>query len=1209
MRWDFSSVRVHVDDPGAQQLGARAWTRGSEIGFAPGAYRPHHPEGRALLAHELAHHIQQTRSDGAAMATARAEPEAEAAARAVAGGQPFEVRGAADAGATLLAPGHGRIQITPAGSVIRVVEVMEDGSTRGVAEVHRLKGGKPELRDVAASFHDAGPYVTVPADKGYHVIPSRPGVDVYLIRPMKEPAEDPLYAEQQRRARRARARQQWVGRLVQDGILNEDEARQYLDDAAGPTELTEWEQQMKQSGRLDQMEVVRKDGKRVGYRIRKERYASRVQDGLNMLASAARDMGFDVGNGRVVKSTGATGNLAGYTVTTVDRYGRAVERTEADGRHNKDSKRLLYSGEGSAVDATARATKEKQGEQRRERVALRVQNEVERRAWLASPEHLRSALKDYYGQLFEQGETDEPVFPSAWSLQEMRIDNAGPDELRTHITPEFLEAQREKRRQEWLAQQQQRAQAAAGGPGFGITGGEALAASHRVHEGESNAGLGSWLAQRQASDVPVQVKVSDVTGLPSHAVERDLHGGHRVLERSRHSVLTLEGREISSQTHYIFDPQLSDLLDPIGLMATGLLGELGITGDNARTIVALLETLEAGIAVGTIGIPDAIDRLRQVVGNNARAERFFVGRLRRAKMKKAAKLADVPRVKAPKARALPPSSTVTRPRPPSSTPIPDAARVRATTPAPPVPSSPPKAPAPSTASKAPAPSAAPTSSRVNVPHRRRPLVPSRWAQEPTLHRQNLARRLYLEQQSEASRFKAVGAAPRRGPAPPPSFHDEVAARAPGHRLVDHDTSVKGERQISVTGPLSGEVTTMPNGLRSYGGKTYFRYSTDKRVEQFVNEAGKRDARIVKTLNVGAVEVDRGLRKGGISEMLYRKALTDAGGKDVRDISGTLMDTNRRVYLDARKPKSAGGKGLDHVSALKETPAYHVRSKLGFSEIAESSRQGPKLRWDPKRGDWTKPPDSIPLVTTRTHSPDLSPRIPEPAVPKGVKSPVEPAGSKGVFTAGGRTRRELQAFWRDEARRLKAERARTKGAGRRATLDKQIGESHASVQRIKAGYRPSPRQSEREVAHLYGGSGETVFINGRQVEAKVEGSTAPDVNAGSGGNFYVEVKRYILDGGRSGSRFPRGTLDRDALGDMVRELDRQITMRRELHLRAHEASRQAVVVDLRGQKLSMDEIQEVRRRVATGTSLPLDSVEVWTWGGKRQGVRGKRRTKR
>jgi hypothetical protein len=59
---DFSSVRVHADArAGAESAGlhARAFTVGSDIHFAPGRYDPHSADGQRLLAHELAHVVQQ----------------------------------------------------------------------------------------------------------------------------------------------------------------------------------------------------------------------------------------------------------------------------------------------------------------------------------------------------------------------------------------------------------------------------------------------------------------------------------------------------------------------------------------------------------------------------------------------------------------------------------------------------------------------------------------------------------------------------------------------------------------------------------------------------------------------------------------------------------------------------------------------------------------------------------------------------------------------------------------------------------------------------------------------------------------------------------------------------------------------------------------------------------------------------------------------
>jgi hypothetical protein len=58
----FGHVRVHDDGRGAalsRDLGARAFTLGAHVAFSDGSYRPGTPAGDALLAHELAHVVQQ----------------------------------------------------------------------------------------------------------------------------------------------------------------------------------------------------------------------------------------------------------------------------------------------------------------------------------------------------------------------------------------------------------------------------------------------------------------------------------------------------------------------------------------------------------------------------------------------------------------------------------------------------------------------------------------------------------------------------------------------------------------------------------------------------------------------------------------------------------------------------------------------------------------------------------------------------------------------------------------------------------------------------------------------------------------------------------------------------------------------------------------------------------------------------------------------
>jgi hypothetical protein len=101
-RHDFSRVRVHVD-AGAHETAsaydALAYTRGPDIFFRRGSYEPQRPDGRRLIAHELAHIVQQSsvsnRTDMPPRVTApddATEVEADRAAAAVMHDRQPEVR-------------------------------------------------------------------------------------------------------------------------------------------------------------------------------------------------------------------------------------------------------------------------------------------------------------------------------------------------------------------------------------------------------------------------------------------------------------------------------------------------------------------------------------------------------------------------------------------------------------------------------------------------------------------------------------------------------------------------------------------------------------------------------------------------------------------------------------------------------------------------------------------------------------------------------------------------------------------------------------------------------------------------------------------------------------------------------------------------------------------------------------------------------------
>ena len=121
---DFASIRVHYAgaevDRACRAVGARAFTVGSDIYFAAGAFRPGRRDGLWLLAHEVAHVVQQSaglvsapRAPGASVGAAvgaagrprlavapagtAQERAADAAADALVAGRPFVFSGAGTA--------------------------------------------------------------------------------------------------------------------------------------------------------------------------------------------------------------------------------------------------------------------------------------------------------------------------------------------------------------------------------------------------------------------------------------------------------------------------------------------------------------------------------------------------------------------------------------------------------------------------------------------------------------------------------------------------------------------------------------------------------------------------------------------------------------------------------------------------------------------------------------------------------------------------------------------------------------------------------------------------------------------------------------------------------------------------------------------------------------------------------------------------------
>lgn len=81
---DFSPIRIHM--PESVPRGVQAAAAGQHVVFGRGQYEPHSERGRRLIAHELAHVVQQSRSSKAGASAQHREREADSAAESALAG-------------------------------------------------------------------------------------------------------------------------------------------------------------------------------------------------------------------------------------------------------------------------------------------------------------------------------------------------------------------------------------------------------------------------------------------------------------------------------------------------------------------------------------------------------------------------------------------------------------------------------------------------------------------------------------------------------------------------------------------------------------------------------------------------------------------------------------------------------------------------------------------------------------------------------------------------------------------------------------------------------------------------------------------------------------------------------------------------------------------------------------------------------------------
>lgn len=179
VRHDFSGVRVHTDAQAAESaraVNALAYTVGQDIVFGAGHYAPDTPTGRHLLAHELAHVMQQNGShEGPAAENASLRrravpgleparlPEEEPQRQVQVGAIPTSSLAQPSAPSPEVCPPPDGIQCPPAvsspGAVTNTIIFPVDSAALNDLQI-------AEIDAAAASWHAAGGAVTIRVD-GY----------------------------------------------------------------------------------------------------------------------------------------------------------------------------------------------------------------------------------------------------------------------------------------------------------------------------------------------------------------------------------------------------------------------------------------------------------------------------------------------------------------------------------------------------------------------------------------------------------------------------------------------------------------------------------------------------------------------------------------------------------------------------------------------------------------------------------------------------------------------------------------------------------------------------------------------------------------------------------------------------------------------------------------------------------------------------------
>jgi hypothetical protein len=132
-----------------------------------------------------------------------------------------------------------------------------------------------------------------------------------------------------------------------------------------------------------------------------------------------------------------------------------------------------------------------------------------------------------------------------------------------------------------------------------------------------------------------------------------------------------------------------------------------------------------------------------------------------------------------------------------------------------------------------------------------------------------------------------------------------------------------------------------------------------------------------------------------------------------------------------------------------------------------------------------------------------------------------------------------------------------------------------------------KMTEEEMAHIYGqigGKGETAYLNKKEISPGeaigTPGVTKPDL---VGPNVVGEVKTWNVS-------YPKDPAHAQKL---LNDLAGQINDRRDL------GTKQTVILDVRGQKLSEAQLRVIGKTLADKTGLPIEHIQIVVWDQKKK----------